>query len=47
MKRQPTEWEKILVNDMSNKRLISTTYKKVIQLKIRKKQPDLKKKQPD
>jgi len=37
----------ILVNDMTNKRLISTTYKKVIQLKIRNIQPDFKKKQPD
>ena len=32
MKRQPTEWEKILANDMTNKRLISKIYKQPIQL---------------
>ena len=32
MKRQPIEWEKILANDMTDKRLMSNTYK----LKIKK-----------
>ena len=32
MKRQPIEWEKILANDMTGKRLMSNTYK----LKIKK-----------
>ena len=36
MKRQPTEWEKIFANDMTNKRLISKIYKQVIQLNIKK-----------
>ena len=36
MKRQPTEWEKIFVNDMNNKKLISTVQKQSIQLKIKK-----------
>ena len=34
MKRQPTEWEKIFVNYMDNKELISTVYKQSVQLKI-------------
>ena len=36
MKRQSTEWEKISVNDMSNKELISKIYKEHKQLSIRK-----------
>ena len=34
--RQPTEWEKIFPNDMTNKVLISKVYKQLIQLNIRK-----------
>ena len=32
MKRQPTEWEKMLANHISNKGLISKLYKQLIQL---------------
>ena len=31
-KRQPTEWEKIFANDLSDKGLISKIYKKLIEL---------------
>ena len=34
-KRQPTEWEKIFANYISNKRLISKIYKELIKLNIR------------
>ena len=32
MKRQPTEWEKIFANDMTDKGLISKIYKHLLQL---------------
>ena len=36
MKRQPTEWEKIFANDMTDKGLISNIYKQLIQFNIKK-----------
>ena len=35
-KRQLTEWEKILANDISDKGLVSKIYKELIKLKIQK-----------
>ena len=37
MKGQPTEWEKIFANYITDKRLISKIYKQLIQLNIKKK----------
>ena len=42
MKRQPTEWEKIFANDISDKTSIFKIYKELIQLNIKKKKPDKK-----
>ena len=36
MKRQPTGWEKIFANDMTDKELISKIYKQLLQLNIKK-----------
>ena len=36
MKRQPSEWEKILANETIDKGLISKIYKQLIQLNARK-----------
>ena len=36
MKRQPSEWEKIIVNETTDKELISKIYKQLIKLNTRK-----------
>ena len=36
VKRQPSEWEKIIVNETTGKGLISKIYKQLIQLNTRK-----------
>ena len=42
-KRQPSEWEKIFANEVTDKAFISKIYKQLIQLNIKKnKQPNPK-----
>ena len=36
VKRQPSEWEKMIANETTDKGLISKTYKQLIQLNTRK-----------
>ena len=43
MKRQPSEWEKIIANKATDKELTSKIYKQLLQLNSRKKSDPIKK----
>ena len=43
VKRQPSEWEKIIANEATDKELVSKIYKQLLQLNSRKKSDPIKK----
>ena len=47
MKRQPSEWKKIVANEASDNRLISEIHKQLVQLNVRKTNRPLEKRVQD
>ena len=47
LKRQPSEWEKIIANETIDRGLVSKIYKQLIQLNTRKTNNSIKKREKD
>ena len=47
VKRQPSEWEKIIANETIDRGLVSKIYKQLIQLNTRKTNNSIKKREKD